>query len=165
MHRTIKFDLKRIAAVLNRLEDVVLVSMLAFILVLTVAQILLRNFLQTGILWGDALVRVMVLWVGLIGAMIAARRNQHISIDLVARILPQRAKKIVAAVLNLFASVVCTIVAYHSVQLVRMEYIDGAVAFGAVPTWTLESIIPISFGAMAVRYFVLMLDEVKQWRS
>ena len=164
-HQTVKFDLKVVAGLLNRLEDTILVSLLAAMLVLASAQILARNFLQAGILWGDYLVRVMVLWVGLVGAMVAARRNQHISIDIVSRILPQRMKKAVNAVLNLFAAVVCGLVAYYSLRFVRLEYLDGAVAFGTVPTWTLESIIPISFGVMTLRYFVLMLSEVRQWKS
>lgn len=164
-HQIVKFDLEVVAAFLNRLEDAILVGLLGAMLVLAVAQILMRNFLQAGVLWGDILVRVMVLWVGLIGAMVAARRNQHISIDIVSRMLPQRVKKIVAAVLNLFAVVVCGIVAYFSLGLVHMEYIDGAFAFGAIPTWTLEAIIPISFGVMALRYFVMMLSEVRQWKS
>ncbi len=164
-HQTVKFDLKGVAAFLNHLEDAILVSILTAMLVLASVQILARNFFQAGILWGDILVRVMVLWVGLIGAMVAARRNQHISIDIVSRLLPQRMKKAVNAVLNLFAAVVCGIVAYSSLRLVRLEYLDGAVAFGAIPTWTLESIIPLSFGVMALRYFVLMLSEVRQWKS
>ena len=160
-----KFDLKGVAAFLSRLEDAILVSLLTAMLVLASVQILARNFFQSGILWGDILVRVMVLWVGLVGAMVAARRNQHISIDIVSRLLPQRMKKAVNAVLNLFAAVVCGIVAYSSLRLVRLEYLDGAVAFGAIPTWTLESIIPLSFGVMAFRYFALMLSEVRQWKS
>ncbi len=164
-HQTVKFGLKGVAAFLNRLEDAFLVSLLTAMLVLASVQILARNFFQSGILWGDILVRVMVLWVGLVGAMVAARRNQHISIDIVSRLLPQRMKKAVNAVLNLFAAVVCGIVAYSSLRLVRLEYLDGAVAFGAIPTWTLESIIPLSFGVMAFRYFALMLSEVRQWKS
>jgi TRAP-type C4-dicarboxylate transport system permease small subunit len=164
-HQSVKFDLKGVAEFLNHLEDAILVSLLAAMLVLASVQILARNFFQAGIIWGDILVRVMVLWVGLVGAMVAARRNQHISIDIVSRLLPQGVKKAVNAVLNLFAAVVCGIVAYYSLRLVRLEYLDGVVAFGAVPTWTLESIIPLSFGVMALRYFVLMLTEVKQWQS
>ena len=161
-HQTIKFDLKGVVAFLNHLEDAILVSILTAMLVLASVQILARNFFQAGILWGDFLVRVMVLWVGLIGAMVAARRNQHISIDIVSRLLPQRMKKAVNAVLNLFAAVVCGIVAYYSLRLVRLEYLDGAVAFGAVPTWVLESIIPLSFGVMALRYLVLMIDRLAE---
>jgi TRAP-type C4-dicarboxylate transport system permease small subunit len=160
-----KFDLKSVAAFFDRLEDAILVSLLTAMLVLASVQILARNFFQVGIIWGDILVRVLVLWVGLVGAMVAARRNQHISIDIVSRLLPQRVKKAANAVVNLFAAVVCGIVAYYSLRLVRLEYLDASVAFGAIPTWTLESIIPISFGVMALRYLVLMLSELREWRS
>ena len=155
-----KFDLKIVVGLLDRLEDIILVSLLAAMLALASSQILARNILQSGFLWADNLVRVMVLWVGLIGAMVAARRNQHISIDIVSRLLPQRMKNAVNAVLNLFATVVCGLVAYYSWRFVRMEYLDGAVAFGLIPTWTIELILPISFGVMALRYFVLMLNEI-----
>ena len=153
------------AAFLNFMEDAILVCLLTALLGLASAQILVRNFLQAGFLWGDILVRVMVLWVGLIGAMVAARRNQHISIDIVSRMLPQRLKTIVNFVLNLFAAVVCGIVAYASLWLVRLEYIDGAIAFGSIPTWILESIIPFSFAVMALRYLVLMLSELRRIKS
>ena len=115
-HQTVKFDLKGVAAFLNHLEDAILVCILTAMLVLAGVQILARNFFQAGILWADILVRVMVLWVGLVGAMVAARRNQHISIDIVSRLLPQGVKKPVTAVLNLFAAVVCGIVAYFTVD-------------------------------------------------
>ena len=164
-HQTSKFDLQRIAAFLNGIEDAILVCMLTALLLLASAQILVRNFLQAGFLWGDILVRVMVLWVGLFGAMVAARRNQHISIDIVSRALPQRLKTIVNAVLNLFAALVCGIVAYSSLRLIRLEYIDGAIAFGSIPTWFLESIIPFSFAVMALRYILLMLSNLKQFKS
>jgi TRAP-type C4-dicarboxylate transport system permease small subunit len=163
-HQTGKFDLKFVAEFLNRLEDAILVSLLAAMLALVCTQILARNFLHAGFLWGDNLVRVMVLWLGLVGAMVAARGNQHISIDIVSRILPQRMKKAVKAVLNLFAAVVCGLVAYYSLAFVRMEYLDGTVAFGLMPTWTLVVIIPISFGIMALRYFALMQSDVRQWK-
>ena len=158
--QTAKLDLKMVVGFLDRLEDIILVSMLATMLVLASSQILARNIFQSGFLWADNLVRVMVLWVGLIGAMVAARRNQHISIDIVSRLLPQRMKNAVNAVLNLFATVVCGLVAYYSWRFVRMEYLDGVVAFGLIPTWTIELILPISFGVMALRYFVLMLNEI-----
>lgn len=162
--KTDKFDLKALVTLFSRLEDALLVGMLTAMLILAGVQILMRNFFQSGILWGDPLVRVMVLWVGQIGAMVAARRNQHISIDIVSRLLPRRMKKAVNVVVDLFAAVVCAIVAYSSLRLVHLEYLDRTIALGAIPTWTLESIIPLSFGVMALRYAVLMLGEVRQWK-
>ena len=79
--------LDRILNVVYRIEDGILVALLALMIALAAVQIFLRNFFGAGIIWGDVLVRVLVLWIGLIGAMIATRQNKHISIDLVARFL------------------------------------------------------------------------------
>ena len=48
-------------------------------------QVVLRNFFDSGLYWGDSAVRVMVLWVAMLGAMVASRKDEHIRIDLVAR--------------------------------------------------------------------------------
>ena len=50
-------------------------------------QVLLRNFFDGGVYWGDSAVRVMVLWVTMLGAMVASRDDSHIRIDLVGRFL------------------------------------------------------------------------------
>ena len=53
---------------LDRFKDIILVSLLAAMLGLAGCQILARNLFQSGFLWADNLVRVMVLWVGMIDA-------------------------------------------------------------------------------------------------
>jgi TRAP-type C4-dicarboxylate transport system permease small subunit len=77
--------LDRILTVVYRIEDGILAALLTLMIAVAVVQILLRNFFGAGIIWGDVLVRILVLWIGLTGAMIATRQNKHISIDLVAR--------------------------------------------------------------------------------
>ena len=68
-------------AVLHRIEDGILVAILCLMIGLAALQIVLRNFLGAGIVYADMLVRILVLWIGLVGAMVAARQNKHISID------------------------------------------------------------------------------------
>ena len=55
-------------------------------------QVLLRNFFDGGVYWGDSAVRVMVLWVTMLGAMVASRDDSHIRIDLVGRFLQELQK-------------------------------------------------------------------------
>ena len=52
----------------------------------------------------------------------------------------------------LFAAVLCAIAAYHSVVFISYEYEDGAIAFAEVPVWFCQSIMPIGFGVMALRF-------------
>jgi TRAP-type C4-dicarboxylate transport system permease small subunit len=39
-----------------------------------------------------------------------------------------------------------------------MDYEYGTEAFGGIPAWLTELIIPVAFGLMAVRYFLLVLE-------
>ena len=52
--------------------------------------------------------------------------------------------------------------AYASFQFVYYEYVDGAIAFGLVPAWICELIIPLASGLMAVRYFVYSFRGLPQ---
>ncbi|MCK5573045.1 MAG: TRAP transporter small permease subunit, partial [Bacteroidetes bacterium] len=75
---------------LVRVETVLLVLFLGVMVVLAFAQVVMRNIFQTGFLWGDPLVRHLVLWVGFMGAAIAASDERHISIDAINKFLPIR---------------------------------------------------------------------------
>jgi TRAP-type C4-dicarboxylate transport system permease small subunit len=53
----------------------------------------------------------------------------------------------------LFAAVLCAVAAYHSVVFISYEYEDQTIAFAEVPVWLCQSIMPIGFGVMALRFF------------
>jgi TRAP-type C4-dicarboxylate transport system permease small subunit len=122
---------------------------------MAVAQIVFRNLFDAGIVWGDLLIRILVLWVGLSGAMVASRENRHISIDIITRYLPPRAKIAADAITALFAAAVCSIAAWYSFQFVKTEFEMGGRAFAQVPTWLCEAVIPIAFAVIGLRYLIL----------
>ena len=146
--------------ILHRVEDGILISLLLVMIIMAVLQIALRNLFDSGILWGDAFVRVLVLWIGLIGAMIASRKNHHISIDLVSRFLPRALKKLSFLITSLFTMTISLAMAYYSLTFVILEKQDGLTAFAAVPVWICESIIPAAFGIIGLRYLVQSIQTL-----
>ena len=72
-------------------EDALLVLILSTMVLLAAGQIILRNFLDVGFIWGDELLRMLVLWLAVAGALAASRSDKHISIDVLNRFLPERA--------------------------------------------------------------------------
>jgi TRAP-type C4-dicarboxylate transport system permease small subunit len=136
------------------LEDSLLVLLLTSMIILAGMQILLRNFFDAGLSWGDPALRLLVLWIALLGAMAATRDNNHISIDILSHFLSQKNQARLQRVTNLFAAIVSGLIAWHAITLVQMEKQDGAIAFAAFPTWIGESIIPIGFGIMALRFLL-----------
>lgn len=156
-----KSFLERSQMIIYRVEDSILVGLLLLMIVMAVLQIFLRNFFGGGIVWSEVLVRVLVLWVGLIGAMIASRQGNHINIDIMNRYLSGRAKIVVKFVVELFTALICIVVAYYSLQFVQSEFAYGGESFAKVPIWLCESIIPFTFIVISLRYFLLAFINFK----
>ena len=152
-----KTAIEQTRKILHRLEDGILVGLLLLVIGMAVTQIVLRNLFEGGIVWGDVLVRVLVLWIGLFGAMVASRKDNHICIDVASRYLPKRVKGIINCVAALFTAMVCSVMVYYSLLFVQMEFEGGAMAFARVPAWACEAVIPFAFAVIALRYFVLTL--------
>ncbi|MDF2444809.1 MAG: C4-dicarboxylate transporter permease [Moraxellaceae bacterium] len=149
--------------VLHWLEDGLLVGLLLTMVGLAVLQIVLRNGFDGGFLWAESFLRVLVLWIGLAGAMAASREHRHISIDILGRFLPTPAAKVVAVFNALFTAGICAALAWYTFDFVKMEYEAPVMAFANVPTWVCESIMPIAFTVIALRY--LLLAVLLPWRA
>jgi len=135
-----------------QLEDSVLLLLFFGMIGMAMTQITLRTFFGFGIVWGDSLVRLLVLWTALLGAMVATRQERHIRIDLISRYFSKNVGRIIGVMIRLFSALVCITVAYYGGKLVSMEYQFGTLAFAGVPAWTCELIIPFGFAVMALRF-------------
>lgn len=153
--------MRKFIHILHILEDTALAGILVSIIILAVTQIALRNFQDSGIVWGDSLLRIMVLWIALIGAMVASRIDGHISIDLVSRYLPEKWQHRVQLLAYLFAALVCGITCYYSVVFVYYEFLDGNIAFATVPAWICQTIIPFAFAVMSLRFVISAIRHLQ----
>lgn len=147
---------------LHGLEDLILVILLSIMILLAVAQIFLRNLFEGGFVWGDPLLRILVLWIGLLGAMVATRQDRQIKMDVLTRYLPKRLGCVSEAVVELFAALVCFAASWCSVVFVMDEFRFGGMAFSVVPAWVCASIIPFAFLVIGVRYLVLSITKYKR---
>ena len=140
--------------VLRSIESGLLVGMLATMILLAAYQVVARNLFDSGLLWGDSLVRVLVLWITLLGAMVASRNDDHIRMDLVSRFLGERGQRALARVGSLFTCFICVCFAWYSYEFVELEYQFGDTAFAQIPKWVCEAIMPFGAGVMALRYLL-----------
>ena len=75
-----------------RLEIGTVVLLVASLVVLGTIQVVMRNLMHSGLLWADPFMRHVVLYLGAIGATVASARMNHITVDVVSRVLPARLK-------------------------------------------------------------------------
>lgn len=147
-------SLRKLDQLLRYFENTVLTFLLGGMVVLAVLQIGLRNFADTGFQWADPVLRILVLWLGLVGAVAATRDGKHISIDLLSKYATGRWKAATSALTESFAAVICALVSWFSYEFVLGEAEFGLIGAANVPVWVYQSIIPAAFMLIAIRFLV-----------
>ena len=96
--------------------------------------------------------RIAVLWIAMIGGMVACREGGHIKINLFEVYVQGRARRMLASLAHLGACLTCAALAYASWVFVGYERMDGMTTFLNLPVWWFESILPVGFTVMALRF-------------
>ncbi len=143
---------------ISRLEQILIAALLTVMILMAFSQIVLRNFFSTGIAWGDSLVRYLVVWVGFIGAAIAAGENKHITIDVLSRWLTGAAESTIQAISHFSSAAICGVLTWAGIKFIWFEAQMGGTAFFNLPVWVPELIIPITFGLMTLRYTLRLIN-------
>lgn len=152
--------LKRLARIGAFAENSALVLLLTAMIVLASAQIIMRNFLGDGFVWADETLRLMVLWLALVGAIAASRADKHISINVLSRFLPPAGRTVARLVTNTFTTVVCGLVGFHAFRFVSQSYEFEDQLLGGLPAWWFQVVMPIAFFLMAWRYLCFSLADI-----
>ena len=148
---------------LASLERALVVLLLTGLLGLGLLQVIERNVLASGIFWADELLQHMVLWLGFLGASLATREHRHLSIDVLSHFLPRRWQLWLDLLINTAALVMCTFFVQAAWGLVRSEYTAGTVLTFGVPAWLAQSVIPLGFGAITLRFALRLVATLCQW--
>ena len=143
---------QRLDAIIGRVETILLVTLLSLMMALAFTQIVLRNFLSTGLSWGDSMVRYQVLWLGIIGASLAVREGKHITIVLFPQSMGRTGRRIALSITESFAAVVCALLTYAASTFVRVEMLMAGTVFWGLPSWIPQLIMPVAFGIMTFRF-------------
>ena len=138
-------------------ENVALVVLFGSMMLLAVGQIVLREVFDTGIIWFEELIKLIVLWLAMAGSIAAARDDRHIRIDALSHVLSDRARDIVRIVVDLFAAGVCGVLAWYAYQYLKLEIEWGESVLIDTPAWLAHVIVPIAFVLVCYRFLVLVL--------
>jgi TRAP-type C4-dicarboxylate transport system permease small subunit len=134
-----------------RLEITFVVMLVASLVVLGTIQIVMRNLMHSGLLWADPFMRHVVLYLGAVGATIAAARMNHITIDVVSRVMPVGLKPARRWVVYGATAIASYLLAIAAIRLVIDERSYHEMAFLGIRTWALQVILPVAFTVITYR--------------
>lgn len=141
---------------LARLETLLLVWVLAATLGLSLLSMVLR-WLGTGLSFTDPLIRHGVLWLGLLGASAAARVDGHVQLSALSWLLSPGQRLLLTRLTAAAAAPVCAIFTRSSIAFVSAEREAASLAFGGLPLWPLQIILPLGFALLTLRMVLLSL--------
>ncbi len=133
------------------LEDAIAALALLAMVILPLLEILLRRVLGVGIPGSGPIVQHLTLWVGFLGAAIAARDGKLLALasgTLIPAGPMRRASEIVSA---LVAAGIGTILAWGGVELALSERMTGSTLGANIPIWVAQLVLPIGFALIALR--------------
>jgi C4-dicarboxylate transporter, DctQ subunit len=142
-----------IARFVNRLEEVLIVLLLAAMTLLTFAQVVLRYVFNSGFVWALEATTYMFGWMVLLAISYGVKVGSHIGVDVVVKALPrsgQRVAGIIASVLSILYAVILLIGSYHYVD--TMHTLDIEADDLPIDKWLLLMALPIGFILLLWRF-------------
>ena len=156
-------SLKKALSVLYRLEENLLSLLLLAMILIACLQIALRSVFSSGLPWADPILRYLVLWAGLFGAVVATRMGKHIAIDLISHLVPELFLHWLQVGIQFFSMTVCLILTYASTIFVINEALYGGdqLILG-LSSWQLNIIFPVAFGLISFHFMVAAMCGIKE---
>ncbi len=137
---------------------------LTAMVVIVIIQIILRNLnLQgvPGISGAEPLVRHLVLWVVFLGAGMTAKENNHIRIDFISKILPEKAGRVIDFIVYIFSIIVLGIMIYAASSFIKTEFeSESIIPLLDIPVWTTQIIIPVGYIIIGIHIIIHAMKTI-----
>ena len=136
----------------SRIEDVAVSLTLSAMVLLPVAEIVLRRTLHTGVAGASLIVQHLALVTGMLGGAIAAREGRMLALSTLGdTFLPGRVQRIARATGGAVGGAVAAFLAIASYQFVQSERPFSKILVYGIPVWVVELALPIGFALIAAR--------------
>lgn len=140
------------------------VGLLAIVMVaLPVVQTLARRFTGTEIPSASVIVQHLTLWVGFLGALLAAGTGKHLALSTVEAIPKGWPRRLAHLISRITSASVTALLAAASWKVVQADADSGrTIAMGLPVSWS-EAIMPIAFALMSLRFAWRVGKDEQSW--
>jgi len=143
---------RRTFVAIVKFEEFVLSVLLTVMILLACYQIGLRWLTSGGVSWIDPLLRYLVLWSGLLGAVLATARDNHIAMDAAGYLLSKRTKAWIELITRLFCVIVSFFLFRATILFTRSEIEFGGPGLFGLATWIWYLVFPVAFGLILLHF-------------
>src|SRR5206468_899636 len=124
---------------------------LGALMLLPLVEVLGRKLFHRGISDASAFQQHLVLVIGLLGGMLAARDARLLSLSTLTTFLKGRWQSFARIFSSGVATAITVFLCCAAVQMVSSEKQEGKMLAYGIPIWTVQMIMPLGFGVIALR--------------
>lgn len=130
----------------HHVEEGVIALLLAFMTIVTFAEVVLRYVFNSSLLWAQEATSYAFGWLVLFGIAYGFRTHVHLGIDAAVKRLPVPQRRIVGLIAIACCAVFAGLMIYGSIVYVDKLYVVGIEAEDVpLERWILDAIIPFGF--------------------
>jgi tripartite ATP-independent transporter DctM subunit len=140
----------KIGQIMNRVEESLCIAAMTLLVLLPASETVARIFFKTGVPSSGALMRHLLLAVGLFAGMITTRAEKHLSIAVVQNFSGDKLKAVIKAVSCMVSAFVSIVVAWASLSFIKIG-LDGKI-IGFISIRGFALVIPFAYAVIAIRF-------------
>lgn len=150
----------------RNLEPVFMNVAYATMVVLVVAQVVLRFGFSSQIPWGTSVAIYMFIWVAWVGASYNVRQRTHLSFNVIRETLPYSAQflcMILDAILWISFAVVAVYYSAHQVESLQRNFAFVPGSFDMMQWW-FYMVTPVAWGLIIIRALQNLYLDIRTYR-
>ncbi len=141
--------------ILKNFEEIIAAICISFTTILVVINVIMRYILNSGIVWTEEVATGSFVWSVFIGAIAVYKNRGHVGVDMVVKLFPKSAQKVIAVATDVLLLILNGFMGYLAVLYVMMSRTKMTPVLGVSSVYISASIL-ICFIGMTLysAYFV-----------
>lgn len=143
--------------ILDRLEEMIVITMLAAMTLLTFLQVVLRYVFNGGFTWALEMTTIFFAAMIFIGISYGVRVGAHIGVDALVSKLPAGAKRMTSIAVVILCLIYAGIVIYGSlVYVMKMHSVHIEMEDLPIEVWIVRSLLPLGYFLLVFRFLQVL---------
>ena len=158
--------MKILDKIVVKIEDYVCIVTFVIMLTLTFVNVVSRFALHMALSFTEEIVTGLFVIASLAGTSVAVRNQSHLGLDFVIGFMPRKVQKVVAIVATILAIIMCGVMFYYGVLMVRQEmFLEQVTSTMQWPEWIYGMTVPVGAGILVLRYVIGLVSQLKKWKE
>jgi len=154
----------RLIDVILKIQMTIAQLLVISVVVIITAEVVSRYFLGQPLGWSVEVSEWALLAITFLGAAIVLRDDGHVRVDVLIRVLPVRARRIVGIFAALIGFGICSLAFYYTAQTAYGEYVQNVLTINVIkfPRFWLLLFFPIGFFFLALEWLRKLIIAIEE---